>query len=203
MGAVAGFDQVGEEGAGEFGDAFHAGVIQGVGLVGGAVVFGMAAGEEVQDGQFLGIEGSDIGGEVGIVLQDEAEAGGDVAFFEEASPGAGGADALKSKFVFAEAADHVEVDAGDNIGEGGDGFLGEVVGTDEADFLTGPEGEDETAAKEVGALLAFGGEGGGEFEDSGGAGGVVIRAVVDFAFVFLAGQGTHLAAAKVVVVRAD
>ena len=109
VGTLRAFREVGDEGAGELRDAFEAVVVECVGLVGRAMVILMAAGEEIQHRHAFRVERRGVGGQVGIFLEREVEAGGDVAFLDELAPRAGGTDALQAELVVAQAADHVEV----------------------------------------------------------------------------------------------
>ena len=71
--------QIAHHRGGELGDALHTLVVQRVRVVARAVVVRVAAGEEVEHRHVFRIEGGAVGGQVGIVLQDEIEASGNVA----------------------------------------------------------------------------------------------------------------------------
>ena len=106
-----------------------------------------------------------IGDEVGAVA---GEFGAEVGALEAGEPeGAGGDGGIG-------AADHLELEIGDDAGER-DGRMREEGAVAEApDLLRAEEGEDDGAAR-----AWAGGEDVGEGEDGGGAGGVVVGAVVD------------------------
>jgi hypothetical protein len=67
-------------------DALDAFVVESVGIVAGAVVVVVQVGEERQGRHSLGVESGGVGREVGVVLQDQVEARGDVAAFDQPAP---------------------------------------------------------------------------------------------------------------------
>ena len=143
----------------------------------------------------LGIEARRVGGQIRIILKDEIEAGGHVALFQFAPPEERRAYALHGELVVAQAADHVEVHIGCDLGERHGRFFAKRRRADEADLFAGPQGENDSPAgflRVVGALL---GERRREFHDHGGSGSVVVRARMDLAFLT---RAIHRAAGKAV-----
>src|SRR5580692_1356218 len=112
--------------------------------------------------------------------------------------GGTGANATDVNFVVFDSADHVHVEHGDSFVERLGGIFDPGGGTEEAEFLTS-EGGEENAALE----LAFhGGEEAGEFEEAGGAGGVVVGAGMDLADLRRS-ERIEIAATEVIVVSAE
>ena len=164
----------------------------------------MRSGEEVQHRHLFRIEAGGVGGEIRVFLEDEAEASGDIALFQFAAPEPRGADALHGELVVAQAADHVEVHIGRDLGERHGRLLAKGGRADEPDFFTRPESEDDPAAGFLRIISALPGERRGEFHNHGGPGSVIVRTRVNFAFLT---RTVHRTAGETVtemiVVRAD
>jgi hypothetical protein len=158
--------------------AGHVGEVDGAELVAGLVVVLVeaVAGDGLGDDALLGecvvvgateelLGGMGIGDEVRAVF---CELGAEVGAVEAGEPESAGGDGGVG------AADHLELEVGDD-GVEGDGGMGEEGAVAEAAHLLGAEeGEDDGAP---GARAA--GEDVREGEDGGGAGGVVVGSVVD------------------------
>src|SRR5439155_24644394 len=87
------FHQVQHQAAGEAGDAVQPVVVQLVRSVGGTVIIVVAAGEETQDRNLFGVQRGGVRRQIGVVLQRQIKAGGDIALLDQMPPVRGRADA--------------------------------------------------------------------------------------------------------------
>src|SRR5882724_10473662 len=76
-------------------------------------------------------------------------------------------------------------------------------GANDADLFTGPKRKDNATLEKIRLLSAFQGQTAREFEHCGTARRVVVRAVVDLAFLASAFERAGIAASKVIVMSAD
>ena len=186
-----------QERRGERRDALHPFIVQRVGVVGRAVVVLVAAGEEAQHGHVPRVEGGAVRGQVGVVLQGEVEARRHVAPLDDPPPQVRRANALHDQPVLAQTPDHVEVQIRHHLVERQRRVGDEPRRSDQAEFLAGPQREDDAAAARLRVREQL-----RQAQHDGRAGGVVVRAVVYFALLVLVGQRANRAAPDVVVVRA-
>ena len=161
----------------------------------------VASGEPGQHRDALWIKRGGVGRQIRILLQREVEPGEHVPALDQFFPDARRADPLQGQLVFPQPANHVKIQVGDHLLEV-DGWLGGVaVGADQAQFLPGPKTEDYPTLKLLRMRLPPLGQLRRHLEQSRDAGGVVVGAVVDHAFLALDAEPAGLAPAKVIVVR--
>ena len=144
------------------------------------------------------VEAGDVGRLIRIRLQDEIETGGDVGLLENLRPHGARARGLHGELVVHHAADHVEVQIRRELRGRHRWLVDEGVRADESDLLRRPEREQHVAAARL-LRKRF-----GDSEHRGRARRIVVRAVVNLAGFFLAGERVAVvAAAEMVVVRAQ
>ena len=110
---------------------------------------------------------------------------------------------MQIELVLVQPAYHVKVDVGDNVRQGHGRLVGEMRRADCPDFLAGPKSDQETALESLRLPRAFPGEGPRELQHRSCARRVIVRTVVDLAFLARALQGPALAAAEMIIMGAD
>ena len=99
--------------------------------------------------------------------------------------------------VVAQTPHHVEIDVGGDVGERHGGISGETGRSHQSEFLAGPEREDDAPAAGLHRRQHL-----RQAHDHRRPRGVVVRAIVDFAFLVLVRERTRRTAADVIVVGA-
>ena len=95
--------------------------------------------KKLSDGHAGLVEARDVGRLIGIRLQHELEAGGDVGLLEDARPDRARAGRLHGELVVHHAADHVEVEIRGELVDRHRRLVDERVRSDQADLLGRPE----------------------------------------------------------------
>src|SRR6266511_1316551 len=129
--------KVEHEAAREARDALQPFVIHLVRDIGGPMIVIMAAGEEGQHRNLFRIERRGIGRQIRVVLQDQIEAGRQVALFNQSAPPVGRADALQGQLVVAQPAYHVKVQISDDVRESQQRMFREISRAEQPKLFAG------------------------------------------------------------------